>query len=64
MQRNSCNFYFYKTSATKPRIEVAFHAGRAYITAIGIADERWKASVARNRRNRFLLLTTDVLALV
>jgi len=34
------------------------------MVAIGIADERWKASVARNCRNRFLLLTTDVLALV
>ncbi len=64
MQRNSYNFYFYKVSITKPKIEVAFHAMSAYITAIGIADERWKASVARNRRNRFLLLTTDVLALV
>ena len=35
-----------------------------YITAIGIADERWKASAARNRRHRPMLLTTDVLALV
>ncbi|CAN7451807.1 hypothetical protein [Rhizobium sp. LjRoot258] len=64
MQRDSCNFRFYKVSVTKPKIEVAFHAGSAYIPAIGIADERWKVSVARNRRNCFLLLTTDVLALV
>jgi hypothetical protein len=35
-----------------------------YITVIGIADERWKASAARNGRRRFMLLTTDVLALV
>jgi hypothetical protein len=35
-----------------------------YISVIGIADERWKASAARNRRHRFMLLTTDVLALV
>jgi hypothetical protein len=31
---------------------------------IGIADERWKISAARNCRHRFALLTTDVLALV
>jgi len=36
----------------------------SYITSIGIADERWKLSAARNRRHRLLLLTTDVLALV
>jgi hypothetical protein len=64
MQHYSCNFYFYQDSVTKPKIEVAFDAASAYMTDIGIADERWKASVARNRRNRFLPLTTDVLALV
>jgi hypothetical protein len=35
-----------------------------YIPVIGIAYERWKASAARNRRYRWMLLTTDVLALV
>jgi len=34
------------------------------MAAIGIADERWNMSVSRNRRSCFLLLTTDVLALV
>jgi len=48
----------------KPKIVVAFHARSVYIAAIGIADERWNMSVARNRRSCFLLLTTDVLALV
>ncbi|WP_246590437.1 hypothetical protein [Rhizobium lentis] len=50
---------FYKISLTKPKIAVAFHAASAYMALIGIADERWKASVARNCRNCFLLLTTD-----
>ena len=36
----------------------------SYITPIGIAKERWKASAARNCRHRLLLLTTDVLARV
>lgn len=36
----------------------------SYIPVIGIADERWNVSAARNRRHRLLLLTTDVLALV
>lgn len=36
----------------------------AYMICIGIADERWNEFAARNRRRRFRLLTTDVLALV
>jgi hypothetical protein len=35
-----------------------------YISVIGIAEERWKASAARNSRHHLLPLTTDVLALV
>ncbi|MBD9371811.1 hypothetical protein IB238_04040 [Rhizobium sp. ARZ01] len=34
-----------------------------YMAYIGIADERWKASVARDCHSRFRPLTTDVLAL-
>ncbi|RDJ04685.1 hypothetical protein B5K05_23645 [Rhizobium phaseoli] len=64
MQCESRNLNFYKISITKPKIAVAFPAASAYMAAIGIAGERWKTSVARNCRNRFLLLTTDVLALV
>lgn len=36
----------------------------AYMAVIGIAQERWNASVARNSLHRLMLLTTDVLALV
>jgi hypothetical protein len=36
----------------------------SYITVIGIADERWKTSAARNCRHHLMPLTTDVLALV
>ncbi len=36
----------------------------AYMAVIGIAKERWNASVARNSLHRLMLLTTDVLALV
>ncbi|MDQ0561956.1 hypothetical protein QO004_003757 [Rhizobium mesoamericanum] len=48
MQRNSCNFHFYQTSITKPKIALAFHAASAYMPVIGIADERWNMSAARN----------------
>jgi hypothetical protein len=46
------------------RHALVFDTVAAYILSIDIADERWKISAARNRRNRFTLLTTDVLALV
>lgn len=46
------------------RMKLVFDTVAAYISFIGIADERWKISAARNRRHRFMLLTTDVLALV
>jgi hypothetical protein len=46
------------------RHALVFDKVAAYILLIGIADERWKISAARNRHNRFMLLTTDVLALV
>ncbi|WP_272805157.1 MULTISPECIES: hypothetical protein [unclassified Shinella] len=45
-------------------MKLVFDKVTAYISFIGIADERWKISAARNRRHRFMLLTTDVLALV
>jgi len=48
MQRNSCNFCFYQTSRIKPKIALAFHAASAYMPFIGIADERWNMSAARN----------------
>ena len=48
MQCNSCNFYFYQTWRTKPKIALAFHAATAYMALIGIADERWNVSAARN----------------
>jgi hypothetical protein len=36
----------------------------SYMPVIGIADERWKTSAARNSRHHLMPLTTDVLALV
>ena len=44
--------------------ELVFDTVARYMVLIGIADERWKISAARNCCHRFMLLTTDVLALV
>ena len=45
------------------RGELVLNTMAPYMTVIGIAGERWNASVARNCRSRCLPLTTDVLAL-
>ncbi|QRI63902.1 hypothetical protein JQ506_02495 [Shinella sp. PSBB067] len=44
-------------------MKLVFDTAAAHMSSIGIADERWKNSAARNCRHRFTLLTTDVLAL-
>lgn len=45
-------------------IALVFDTISIYILIVSIANERWKISAACNCCHRFMLLTTDVLALV